>query len=100
MSLDPGFPIADIQQMSIDLPRGASGDALPAIREVLTTSGLPPLAFSSLPPITTARMEIGVRLPSQAPDKNRRLTLRPVSPGYFAVLGIPFVDRAALCRSP
>ena len=64
--------------------------------------GLPPLAFSSLRPITTARMEIDVRHPNQAVQKNRSLAaLRPVSASYFGVLGIrflagrPFVDRVS-----
>jgi predicted permease len=101
MSLDPGFGVAEIQQVALEVPRSAAADALPRIREMLTTSGLPPLAFSSLRPITTARMEIDVRHPNQAVQKNRRLALRPVSARYFGVLGIrflagrPFVDRAS-----
>jgi predicted permease len=91
MSLDPGFAIGDIREISIDLPRGAPADALPRIREALATAGLPPMAFSSLTPITGSRMEIALRLPGQEAEKNRRLTLRPVSANYFAVLGIPFV---------
>jgi predicted permease len=91
MSLDPGFAAGDIREMSIVLPRGAPSDALPRIREVLTTAGLPPMAFSSLTPVTMSRMEIAVRLPDQGAEKNRRLTLRPVSANYFTVLGIPLV---------
>jgi hypothetical protein len=91
MSLDPGFAIGAVQETSIELPRGASADALPRIRETLAAAGLPPLAFSSLRPITTAKMEIAVRYSGQEADKGRRLTLRPVSANYFAVLGIPFV---------
>ena len=37
MSLDPGFPIAEIQEVSLELPRNAPADALPRIREALTT---------------------------------------------------------------
>jgi predicted permease len=101
MSLDPGFAVAEIQQIGLEMPRGASADALPRIREILTTAGLPPTAFSSLRPITTARTEIGVRQPNQQAEKNRRLVLRPVSASYFGVLGIrfltgrPFGDRVA-----
>ena len=73
MSLDPGFPIAEIQEVSLELPRNAPADALPRIREALTTAGLPQMAFSSLRPITGARMEIGVRHPNQRSEQNRRL---------------------------
>jgi predicted permease len=92
MSLDPGFAVADIREVSIVLPRGASADALPRIRETLTSAGLPPMAFSNLTPVTTARMEIAVRLPDKPAQKNRRLTLRPVSANYFTVLGIPVLS--------
>ena len=101
MSLDPGFAAANIQQIAVEVPRSAAADALPRIRETLTTAGLPPTAFSSLRPITTARMEIGVRHPNQTAEKNRRLVLRPVSGSYFGVLGIrfrsgrPFDDRVS-----
>jgi len=91
MSLDPGFAVAEVQQIALEMPRGASADALPRIRETLTTAGLPPTAFSSLRPITTARTEISVRHPNQEAEKNRRLVLRPVSAGYFGVLGIRFL---------
>ena len=91
MSLDPGFAIAEIQEVSLELPRNAPADALPRIREALTTAGLPQMAFSFLRPITGARMEIGVRHPNQAAAQNRRLLLRPVSANYFGVLGIPFL---------
>ena len=99
MSLDPGFAIADIQLVSLEVPRGAHAEALPRIRETLETAGLPPAAFSSLRPITTARMEMSVRHPNQDAGKNRRLVRRPVSASYFGVLGIrfktgrPFTDR-------
>jgi predicted permease len=99
MSLDPGFAVEDTRVVSLDVPRGAHADALTTIRETLTTAGLPPTAFSSLPPITTARMEIAVRYPNQEAEKNRRLALRPVSANYFGVLSIrliagrPFHDR-------
>jgi hypothetical protein len=91
MSPDPGFAVAEVQQIALEVPRGASADALPRIRETLTTAGLPPTAFSSLRPITTARTEISVRHPNQEAGKNRRLVLRPVSAGYFGVLGIRFL---------
>jgi predicted permease len=91
MSLDPGFAVAEVQQIALEVPRGASADALQRIRETLTTAGLPPTAFSSLRPITTARTEISVRHPNQEAGKNRRLVLRPVSAGYFGVLGIRFL---------
>jgi len=58
------------------------------------------MAFSSLRPISSGRMDIGVRHPHQRAEKNRRLLLRPVSASYFGVLGIrllagrPFGDRA------
>jgi len=90
MSLDPGFAAADIQQIAVEVPRSAAVDALPRIRDTLTMAGLPSVAFSSLRPITTARMEIGVRHPNQQAVKDRRLALRPVSASYFGVLGIPF----------
>jgi predicted permease len=90
MSIDPGFAIGGIREMSIELPRGTRADALPVIREALTTAGLPPMAFSFLPPISGARMEIGVRHPNST-EENRRLVLRPVSANYFEVLGIPFL---------
>ncbi len=92
MSLDPGFLVEAVQEISITLPPGAQKDALPRIRDVLTTSDLPPLAFSSLRPITSARMEIAVRHPNQLAERNRRLALRPVSASYFGVLGIRFVS--------
>jgi putative ABC transport system permease protein len=91
MSLDPGFDAADIQQIAVEVPRSAAADALPRIRDALTMAGLPPTAFSSLQPITTARMEIGVRHPNQEAQKNRTLALRPVSASYFGVLGIRFL---------
>ncbi len=91
MSLDPGFPIAGVQEVTVNLPGNAAADALPRIRETLTDGGLPQMAFSSLPPITSARMDVGVRHPDQRAEKNRRVILRPVSAGYFAVLGIRFV---------
>ena len=91
MSLDLGFAVRDIREMSIELPRGAHADALPGIRETLWTAGLPAMAFSALPPITESRMEIAIRLPNEGAEKNRRLTLRPVSANYFTVLGIPFL---------
>ncbi len=90
MSLDPGFPITEIQEVSLELPRNAPADALPRIREALTTAGLPQMAFSFFRPITGARMEIGVRHPNST-AQNRRLLLRPVSANYFGVLGIPFL---------
>jgi predicted permease len=92
MSLDPGFAVRDLREVSIVLPRGASSDALPRIREALASASLPPVAFSNLTPVTTARMEIAVRLPDEPAQKNRRLTLRPVSANYFAVLGIPVLS--------
>jgi predicted permease len=91
MSLDPGFTIAGIQEVSLEVPRSAPTDALPRIRDTLTTAGLPPMAFSSLRPITSARMDIGVRHPNQRSEKNRRLVLRQVSASYFGVLGIRFL---------
>ena len=89
MSLDTGFPIAEIQEVSLELPRNAPTDALPRIREALTTAGLPQMAFSFLRPITSSRMEIGVRHSNGPSGRNHRLVLRPVSASYFAVLGIP-----------
>ena len=91
MSLDPGFPITEIQEVSLELPRNAPADALPGIREALTTAGLPQMAFSFLRPITE-RQNGDWRPPSeQAPRQTRRLLLRPVSANYFEVLGIPFL---------
>jgi putative ABC transport system permease protein len=101
MSLDPGFAVAEIQEIVLEVPRSASADALTRIRETLTTAGLPPTAFSFLRPITSARMEIGVRHPNQEAQKNRTLVLRPVSASYFGVLDIrflagrPFADRVS-----
>jgi len=99
MSLDPGFAVADTRVVSLDVPRSAHANALTTIRETLTTAGLPPIAFSSLPPITGSRMDIGVRHSSQQAERARNLLLRPVSATYFDVLGIrlvtgrPFDDR-------
>ena len=65
MSLDPGFPIAEIQEV---FARGAAERGrrrCPDPRDA-DDAGLPPMAFSSFPPITSARMEIGVRHPNQA----------------------------------
>jgi len=92
MSLDPGFAIGESQEVSIDLPRQAAPDALLRIREALTTAGVQPMAFSTLRPITTARMEVGVRHTNQESERSRRLVLRPVSASYFAVLGIPVLE--------
>ena len=101
MSLDPGFAVAHIQQIALEVPRTAPADALPRIREMLRTADLPPIAFSSVRPITTARMEIAVRHPNQEARKDLTLVRRPVSASYFGVLGIrfltgrPFGDRVS-----
>ena len=92
MSLDPGFAAAEIQQIALEVPQSGSADSLSRFRETLTTAGLPPTAFSSLRPITTARMEIAVRHLNEEARKNRTLVLRPVSASYFGVLGIRFVS--------
>jgi predicted permease len=91
MSLDPGFPITEIQEVTLRLPPKANANDAVQLRDAVASAGLPPTAFSDLPPITSARMEISVRLPEQQKDKNRRLVQRPVSANYFQVLGIPMV---------
>jgi predicted permease len=101
LSLDPGFAVAEVQQIGLEVPRGAAADALPRIREMLTAAGLPPIAFSSLRPITTAKMETVIRRPDQELRRARVLLLRQVSANYFGVLGIrmlagrPFDDRVS-----
>jgi predicted permease len=92
MTIDPGFAIGQIQELTLTLPPKAPAADIKLVREALMKTRLPPTAFSELNPITSARMEMNVRHAGQPPDKGRRLVLRPVSSNYFEVLGIPLLS--------
>jgi predicted permease len=92
LTIDPGFPLSEIQTISARFPTGAP---LPrraafyrALREQSARAGLPALAFADDPPFVDRRSAIMVRHPEVSNGSTVMFTSRSISPNYFDVTGI------------
>ncbi len=98
-TLDLGYAIDDVVRLFPRLPAGErSPERMAEISRVLwqalVDSGAE-AAEASLEPLTSSRMTTGVRLPGEPQTSSRRAFTLDVSPGYFAVLRLPFRDGRA-----
>ena len=96
MNADPGFAIDGVQLVSVGLPPGTAGkDRQALIRGTLTAlehQGGDAVAVALFQPIESARSVLRIARRGSQPQRVDNVLKRPVSAGYFDVLGIPFVD--------
>jgi putative ABC transport system permease protein len=96
LTLDPGFPVDEIQTASIQLP-STMRDAevrngfFRGLRDELWATGSPGIAFSDEPPLTNSRWSMTVRLPRDRDRTGISLPRMAVTPNYFKVMGISLI---------
>ena len=98
-TLDLGYAIDDVERLFPRLPPGErSPERMAELSRVLWQSLVDSgaeAAQASLEPLTPSRMTSGVRLPDEPQTSSRQAFTLDVSPGYFAVLRLPFRDGRA-----
>jgi hypothetical protein len=96
-TLDLGYTIDGIVRVRPVLPPAGNprpeqlGELLRLIQQTLADSGIE-AAEASLEPLSFSSTHIGARLPGEPQTSARRAFTLDVSPGYFALLRLPFVD--------
>lgn len=94
MGFDPGFEVGGVHIVSTLMPADGhtskqrqefSGRVLAA----LESTGGEPVGLASYPPLNRSPLVMSMTLPHEGPLARRSVRLRPVSRGYFDVLGIP-----------
>jgi predicted permease len=95
LAIDPGFPLSEIQTISIRFPPGSQESRLTTFCRALQAqggrAGLPALAFTDAPPFVDRRSVIMVRHPEASNGSTVMFTSRSISPHYFAVTGIRLI---------
>jgi predicted permease len=95
MRFDPGFDIEGVQMVAVAPPRGTSSrDRQLLGRQTLASlhlGGAPAVAFAEISPLSSTNLVISMALPDRDPTDYESVLLRPVSGGYFEVLGVPLV---------
>ena len=91
-AIDVGFPIREVQAISLRLPQGAphsrSASLYRAVNDTLAAEHFPTVAYSELPAITASFRSVPFRRPEAGPGNGRAVLARDVSSEYFGVLGI------------
>jgi predicted permease len=90
---DPGFPIREFQQVTVEFPRGSLGPRRAALSEhvrTITQSGdWPPMTFVDTNPIDATPYVYSLRPSKDQPDF--RVFRRGVSSNYFDVIDVPLL---------
>ncbi len=96
MSVDPGFKVEGVDQVTVALPANASITERQTLMQLtlaeVERTGRDPVALADVGPMDDAPLVMHMGLPRQGPRKVESVLLRPVSPQYFAVLGIPLTS--------
>jgi putative ABC transport system permease protein len=93
-SLDPGFALDDVSALDLQVPRDAGIERAAVTARVIETlaqHGFPRAGLVDLLPMDRSNLAMGVRHPGQALADQRTVSLFPMSPGAFDVLGIPLI---------
>jgi hypothetical protein len=97
VSVEPGFPISEFQEVTIDLPGAGNQRVRRAAfyKELFAETrreGWPPIALADITPIEDSRVSLFIQLPSASgPPRLLTVRSRAVSANYFEVLGVPLV---------
>jgi predicted permease len=87
---DPGFSIAEFQEVSVQFPAGSQGPRRKALYtqlfETTRTGDWPPIALNEAPLVEDDRVSMFLRATAGAPV--RIVAARGVTPNHFDVLGI------------
>ena len=91
-TLNPGFNVDGVSIVSID--RRAADDKARVVFnatliDALDRAGISPVGMTGLLPFGNGRMVTGAKRPDEAENAARRVRFHVVSPGYFAVMGVP-----------
>jgi putative ABC transport system permease protein len=94
-SLNPGFPLKDLQAVSVEMPRGSDLARWKAffagLNNALKGSDIGPAALTQMEPFAIAPYYMFARRPDEPATTIHQLLLRPVTRNYFSVLGIRIV---------
>jgi predicted permease len=100
LAIDPGFPLREIQEISVRFPAGAQLPRRSALyrtlREQSARAGLPMLAFADDPPFADSRAGLMLRRPDVSNGPTVMFTARSISAHYFDVVGIRLIAGRAL----
>lgn len=95
VAIDPGFPLREIQAVSVRFP---SGSQLPrrsafyrVLREQSARAGLPALAFADDPPFVDRRVVLMLRRPDVSNGPTVTFMSRSISSNYFDIVGIRLI---------
>jgi predicted permease len=95
MQFDPGFDIEGVQMITAAPPRGTpQRDRERLGRQTLASlqlAGAPAVALTDISPLSRTPLVMFMALPDKTPTDYDTVLLRPVSSGYFEVLGVPIV---------
>jgi predicted permease len=96
MTVEPGFPIAEFQEVTIDLPGAGNQRARRRAfyKELFAqtrAADWPPVALTDIRPIEDSRFSLFVQQPSSSGVRFLTVRSRPVSANYFDVLGVPLL---------
>lgn len=96
MSVDIGFPVAEFQELTVDLPGAGNQRArraafYKALFDETRAEGWPPVALTEVLPIEDSRNSLFVQLPAPSGPRFVILRSRGVSANYFEVLGVPLL---------
>ncbi len=94
--MSPGFNVDGVSIVSID--RRATDDKArglfnAALIDALDRAGIDPVGMTGLVPFGNGRMVTGAKRPDEPENAARRVRFHVVSPGYFAVMGVPLRGR-------
>jgi predicted permease len=94
---DPGFRIKDVSVISFEVPVSSYDSSRTLAffsqlsRELEGLPELGPVGIAAREPLGNSHWNYPFRLPSEAPGIEHDIEYNQISPGYFDVLGVPFV---------
>jgi hypothetical protein len=96
MSVHPGFPIAEVQEVTIDIPGAGNQRERRAafygqLFEQTRSAEWPPIALADFAPIDDAPYVLSMHLTTPSGTRVQTVRSRPVSSNYFDVLGVPLL---------